>query len=576
MALGNNWVNYLQRSYKSIKTSIINRMSSIVPEITDYSESNIFIIIVGIFAGLIEQLNYYIDNLARELYLPTARRYSSLIKITRLIDYRVKAKIGATVDLKITAVDSSGDPVLLQNNETLNSGLIVKDSAGVEFITERKVTIFANTSSAVVGARQRVAVIDENIGTTSSTSSQIFELNDDYQDNTLQITINSISWELVDTFSFSGPNDNHFIVEVDQNKQAWLVFGDDINGAIPPNGQSIFATYYKCSGIGGILEANTITTWDSEPTPPVQTPVISGYNVTNELSSVGGLDEEGIEDIRKHAPLSLRTLYKAVTNNDHKDLCLLVPGVNKVDLEFNTEKKAIYFYIAPDGGGTASSLLLTDVEDYFSTRKILTSTVSAFAAGETKLRLTLTVVLKFRRNPNQAETDIKEALQESFGFSNSDVNKKIRRSDIIALIDNLDKVDYLSLDRITTKPYPRINNGSNQLESNWYIEVQTTSSSILKWRLAVTSSTIAYLYYIYNGQESFDSKVTINVSDPGTTDHTSSNGVIKIGMWGSFSIGDEWIFYTYPYNEDIVFEDNTIPIFDEAELILNIEEQLGL
>lgn len=473
-------------------------------------------------------------------------------------------------------MDSSGDPVLLQNDETLNSGLIVKDSSGIEFITNRKVTIFANTSSAVVGARQRVGVTNDNIGTTTSSANQIYELNDDYQDGTLQITINSISWELVDTFSFSGPLDTHFIVEVDQNKQAWVVFGDDVNGAIPPNAQSIYATYYKCSGTGGILEANTINIWDSEPTPPVQTPTISGYDVTNELSSVGGLDEEGLEDIRKHAPLSLRTLYKAVSENDHKELCLLVPGVNKVDLEFNIDTKSIDFYIAPDGGGTASSLLLSDVEDYFSTRKILTSNVNAYAAGETKLRLTLTVTLKFRRNLIQAETDIKEALQESFGFSNSDVNKKIRRSDIIALIDNLDKVDYLSLDIITTKPYPRITNGSNQLESNWYIEVQTISVNILKWRLAIVSSSVAYLYSIYNDQESFDSQVTVNATDPGDTDHTSTNGVIKLGIWGTFSVGDEWTFYTYPYNDDIVFEDNTIPIYNEDELTLNIEEQLGL
>jgi hypothetical protein len=101
MALDNTWVGYLQRSYKSIKASILSRLEVLVPEVTDRSESNILVILIGAFAGLVEQLNYYIDNMARELYLPTARRYSSVVKIARLLDYRVMAKVGATVDLQL-------------------------------------------------------------------------------------------------------------------------------------------------------------------------------------------------------------------------------------------------------------------------------------------------------------------------------------------------------------------------------------------------------------------------------------------------------------------------------------------
>ena len=85
MALSNNWVTYLERGFKKIKASVINRLNNIVPEITDLSDSNIFIVIIELFGGLIEQLNYYLDLIARELYITTARRYSSLIKITRLI-----------------------------------------------------------------------------------------------------------------------------------------------------------------------------------------------------------------------------------------------------------------------------------------------------------------------------------------------------------------------------------------------------------------------------------------------------------------------------------------------------------
>ena len=86
MALKNQWVGYISRSYLQIKNSVLQRLSEIVPEVTDHSESNILVIIIGIFSGIAEMLNYYIDNMARESFITTARRYSSVVKHTRLIE----------------------------------------------------------------------------------------------------------------------------------------------------------------------------------------------------------------------------------------------------------------------------------------------------------------------------------------------------------------------------------------------------------------------------------------------------------------------------------------------------------
>jgi len=581
MPLENQWVGYLQRSYKTIKAAILTRMEVVVPEITDHSESNVFVVIIDAFAGLIEQLQYYVDNVARESFITTARRYSSLLKLTRLIDYRIRAKIGAVVDLKITAVDSSEDPVVLDDNEELDAGLIVKNSAGVEFITQRKITIFSGASSVVVGAIQRELITDDNLGTTTSSANQAFQLDEDYQHDTAQIVINSIAWELVQSFAFSGPLDKHFIVEMDENKQAWVIFGDNIHGAIPTNSYVVYGTYYICSGLAGNVETNTITVWDTPsggPTPPTNVPIIDHYNVTNELPAVGGLDEEGIEGIRKHAPLSLRTLDRAVTLQDHIDICLLVPGVGKAAVEFNNQTKTITFYVAPDEGGTAPSQLLLDTVDYFADKKMISTALVALAAGETKLRITLDVTVKFRRSITDAEVDIKTVLQDEFGFNNSVVDRKIRRSDIIALIDNLDKVDFLSLDILTTKPYPRIISGSNPLENAWYITVELGSSEMVSWRMAVISAGNVRVWRTGpTGDEAQESTLlTYTGVDPTTTTWTSDDGTLKLGMWGTFSVNDEWGFKTYPYNEDIEFEDYTIPIYDVDELDLTVNEQVGV
>ena len=574
MALENTWVTYLQRSYKSIKASILNRMETLVPEISDYSESNIFVIIVSQFAGLVEQLNYYIDNVAREMYITTARRYSSMVKLTRLIDYRVMAKVSSTVDLLVTAIDSNGLPYNVNADVTISSGSIIKTSANTEFITTENRTIFIGNPSVVIPARQGKVFSNVNIGTTSALPNQVFKLDVDYRHDTLQITINAITWELRQTFAFSGPSEKHFIVEVNDLKEAWVVFGNNVNGNIPPTGQSVLATFEKSTGLSGNVEADTISTWVTGK------PVTGGaydYTVTNPISAMGGLDVEDIEGIRKHAPLSLRTMDRAVTLQDHIDIALLTPGVGKTAVEYNPTLKTVYLYIAPEGGGIASTQLCTDVVNFFSTRKIISTIVSAVPCGETILRIDLTATAKFRRSASDTTDDIEAALLMYFGFNYSDVNKAIHKSDIISLIDNLDKVDFLALNSISTKPYPRISIGTHEISATWYAITTYHSIEKAKWRLFIqdASARTVRLYRIdpiTNG-ETFDKSWTYPLTDPGSANITSVDGSLELAIYGTFTNGDEWLFTTYAYNEDIEFDDFTIPITKATELTITVNEQ---
>lgn len=574
MALQNPWVTYLDRSYKTIKTSIISRIKVITPEITDLSESNIFIIIAGLFGGLVEQLNYYIDQVAREMFITTARRYSSMIKLTRLIDYRVRASIGACVDLKITAFNSNNEPVYLTSDYILDSGIIVKTSTGIPFITLKKAVISLGTSSVNVPARQGTLVSNTNLGTTTSSQNQQYILPENYRNDSLQIIIDGITWEFRNSFAFSGPLDKHFTVQVNEAKQCYVVFGDGVNGLIPTAGATIFGTYYTCLGISGNLDSSTINSFDelTAPVPPLE---VDHFLVNNELPSVGGLGVEDLERIRKNAPLSIRTMNRAVTLNDYRDLALLVPGVSKASVEFNTQLKVVNIYISPDEGGTAPGALLADVLNYFEDKKMISTQVLPIAAGETKLRITLTVTAKFRRDVTDTQNDIKLALKNEFGFNKSQVNKSIRKSDIIALIDNLDKVDYLSLDVLTSKPYPRILIGSNPLENNCLINITSLSTEKTRWRVAIIDSVLARVYRIaLDGNETLDGDITIHATEQTSTDYISQDGSMEFAIWGIYNIQDAWVFTSYPYNSDIVIDDFTTPTFSDSDLTLVVNEQL--
>ena len=105
MATSNPWLTPYQRSFNDIKDKILQELRVQVPEITDLTEGNIFVLIISIFAAMVEVLHYYIDNAGREAFVTTARRYSSLYKHAKLVDYKVKAAVPPSVDLTLYLKD---------------------------------------------------------------------------------------------------------------------------------------------------------------------------------------------------------------------------------------------------------------------------------------------------------------------------------------------------------------------------------------------------------------------------------------------------------------------------------------
>ena len=86
MSTNNPWLTPYQRSYDSIKSQLILKLKQNVPQLTDLSEGNIFILIISVLAAIAEVLHYYIDSNAQEMFFTTARRYSSLMKHAKLVD----------------------------------------------------------------------------------------------------------------------------------------------------------------------------------------------------------------------------------------------------------------------------------------------------------------------------------------------------------------------------------------------------------------------------------------------------------------------------------------------------------
>lgn len=194
----NQWVGYLDRSYEQIKASVLSRVATSTPEITDFSEGNILVVIVSMFSGIAEMLNYYIDNMAREAFVETARLFSSMVNLVKLIDYRIKSAIPASVDLTFFVRDApDGTLFPVTSDWSAPAGIIVNTSNGVPFKTTEELVILTGQSSATVAAQQ-VQTASGTLGSTTGVANESFEITFAYAEGTMNLTINGENWELVD------------------------------------------------------------------------------------------------------------------------------------------------------------------------------------------------------------------------------------------------------------------------------------------------------------------------------------------------------------------------------------------
>ena len=551
MRLTSGWVGYISRSYTQIKSSLITRMRIRVPELTDHSESNLMILLLSMFAGLAEQFHYYIDNVARESFIATARRYNSMVKLVRMVDYRIMASNPASADLTLTFTPA------LTANYTLPSSTIFQDAAGNRFITETAIDIPINTSSASIPVVQKVITVDLNIGTTLGVANEQVALPDDYVDNSINIKVGTdTSWQYKETLGLSGPLDKHYTVRVLENQAIVIQFGDNTNGAIPPGSEPILATYYTTNGVQGNVTSDSITTIVSTLSLPAGVTA----TVNNDFESVGGLGIQTIESIRRKAPLHVRTNDRAVTRQDYKDIAVMAIGVNKSDLRFDCGK-TVDVYISPEGGGIAPIALLNSTADFIEARRMVTTFVNVRPAGESVINISLFVQTKFRISKLQTELAIREALLDYYSIQNSTVNKAIRRSDIYALVDNLPEVEYLTLERLSITPYARPIN--HQVSLNWTVETLDNSTTELYWKALYNGGSFA----IYKeGQY-------VGTATTGVPFTDFSNTITITINSGPYSVGYEWEFTTYPVNSDLVIDDFSLPITQDSAITLNIEEQ---
>lgn len=364
---------------------------------------------------------------------------------------------GKTVAITGTRADLDG--VTATDIRTIAANIILQDHSRLTFtqpLTHRfvrdSVRICANVALATHGETVAEVMGDGDATRTfqrfrlkSGPLTHVSARNPRGMAPALEIRVNRVRWDLVEDFRASGPGDRVFILRLDEDGAAHVIFGDGIRGARLPTGQdNVEAIYRRGAGLAGHLEAGQLSLLAGKP---------QGLRgVTNPLPPAGGADAEALEDARRNAPMGVMTLGRVVSLQDYEDFARSFAAVAKAraDWTFDGFARPILITVAGQGG----AMLPETGDDMRNLRAALA------AAGEADLRVSVRnhapvgfgVAARLFADPAWMPEDViaaaRQAVMAAFSFDRRALGQAVSQAQVVAALQAVPGVRGVDLDAL--------------------------------------------------------------------------------------------------------------------------------
>lgn len=357
--------DFTDRDFDAWILELRNRVPAAFPAWTDYNIPNYGNLILESFAHTLDVLSYTQDQQFKEKFISFAKLRRSMILLGRNVAFTLPGALAASVDLEFTYADGLARTVDL----VIPAGTVIRTadaSDPVEFDTTADITIPAGQIQATGPAENARSQADP-IVTNGDPSQSVLLSAIPYLDNSATVVIGVNTFEEQEDFLSSGPTDRHFVVEVDQDDRATVLFGDGLNGLIPNGSGTVF--YKTGGGDIGNVEANTLVEFRDSNRFNDLNGNPAQLLVRNPLAAAGGVDRMSVEEARVAIPESLTTLgNRSVSQQDFEVNARKVRGVARAMMLTSDDDPSIdenrgELYIVPVGGGLASAALKAEVLD---------------------------------------------------------------------------------------------------------------------------------------------------------------------------------------------------------------------
>ena len=216
-------------------------------------------------------------------------------------------------------------------------------------------------------------------------------------------------WENRYDLIASGPDDKHFVVEIDNFGKAHLRFGNGELGFQPAAGTTFRVTYRVGNGLAGNVGAESITRLVTTKT------TLTGVDikVRNPLAARGGTEPEPVAEAKLFAPHAFRKkLQRAIIAGDYQSLAARNPKLQRAsgELVWTGSWYEADVAVDPLGSETVSDTLLKEIQLYLERYRRMGHDLHVEQAEYVPIHLALEVCAL----PHYQPGHVKAALLDAF------------------------------------------------------------------------------------------------------------------------------------------------------------------
>lgn len=438
-------VDYTQRDQKALELRLQGLIRSVFPKWTAFNKGGFGNILLGLFSFVGDNLGFYQDKQARDLFWPTVTERANAIRLGRLINFRLSSAQPATTTCRFslpslpvtekpiplgTRVRTVGENPIYYRTTESNKNIPTTGDPWVDVAVEQAVAVgYRNPDTNVLYP-------GETFGSSGGPNQQYTTLQLPVIDGTVDIEAEDGTYREVLSFLDNDPitgesinqDSRVFVTLNDSDGRAIIVFGNGKVGKIPEG--NVTVAYKIGGGLAGNVDVGEISIVDSVSTD------LTGVSVTNTVEASGGVDRMSVIQARAQGPQSLRVIERCVTKEDFEITALENPGIARAVMVTSNEDATVQENtgvlllvakgerlstgrIAP---ATPSSSLLAEVlaavtEDRPPT---LTFSVSTAAATFRTLNISTRVYLSSGADSETVGQAIRDALADFFAAQLSD------------------------------------------------------------------------------------------------------------------------------------------------------------
>lgn len=442
-------IDYTNKDYEAFRAYMIEQLGILMPEYTDRSQTDAGIVILELLAKGLDILSFYQDVQANEAFLTTEEQRANALKWCNMLDYTPRNSTPSKV--KQVFVLASEQP----SSTYIPAGTRVKT---VETSTEYSVMFETAVNLEIpagalgdevdedgnylyaVEATQGYTVDSELLGSSNGTADQRFSLGyTPVISSSIAVLVNEGSgfepWTRVSSFLDSNSSSKHFKVEMTDNDEAIIIFGNGITGKIPTAfANGIYATYRVGGGEQGNVGANKITLLDSNVAN-----IDSTFNPAVPFEK--GYDKEMLSDIKVNAPNSYRTKWSCLTDVDYSDRVkelfpqVVLASAAKSTVEGRVDDMNVYLFLRDNA--ELSAELQEDIEDMYEARALVGTYVNLIPPNNSTfipVSFTAVIIAKERYSQNTIRTNIQAMFNSYFELGSYDFGKECSLTDLESMI----------------------------------------------------------------------------------------------------------------------------------------------